>query len=112
MEHRCGMRVRTSMRARLSSPSRALTGRIIELSLSGAFVALPEPIPEQTRLVVEIAAPGGAGSTPWRVSAHVVRRSETGVGIEWDVFAPWPVLTLLRTLHTRSSESLSETGYA
>ncbi len=96
MEHRCGTRVQTSIRARLRSPSRTLTGRIIDLSLSGAFVALPDSIPEQTRLVVEVAARGTFGSTPWRVPAHVVRRSETGVGIEWDAFAPWPVLTLLR----------------
>lgn len=96
MEHRCGTRVRTSIKARLSLPSRALTGRIIDLSLSGAFVALSEPIPEQTRLVVEIAVRGDSESTPWRVPAHVVRRSEAGVGIEWDAFAPWPVLTLLR----------------
>jgi hypothetical protein len=96
MEHRCGRRVRMSLGARLGSPSRSLFGRVVDLSLSGAFVALPDPIPEQTRLVVEVAARGGFGSTPWRVPAHVVRRSESGVGIEWDEFAPWPVLALLR----------------
>jgi len=96
MEHRCGTRVRTSIRARLSSPSRSFTGWIIDLSLSGAFIALPDSIPEQARLVVEVVAHGGIVSAPWRVPAHVVRRSEAGVGVEWDAFAPWPVLTLLR----------------
>ena len=96
MEHRCGARVRTSIEARLGFPTRSLTGWIIDLSLSGAFIALPDSIPEQTKLVVEVAAGGSLGSAPWHVPAHVVRRSETGVGIEWDTFAPWPVLAVLR----------------
>jgi hypothetical protein len=123
MEHRCGTRLPTSIRARLGSPSGSLTGRIIDLSLSGAFVALSDPIPEETRLIVDVAGREGFGSTPSRVPAHVVRRSETGVGIEWDTFAPWPVLTLLRrhtcsdslsTSHSSSvlSETLPETDYA
>ena len=123
MEHRCGTRLPTSLRARVDSPSGSLTGRIIDLSLSGAFVALSDPIREQTRLIVEIAGSEGFGSTVSRVPAHVVRRSATGVGVEWDTFAPWPVLTLLRrrtcndslsTSHCSSvlSEPLPETDYA
>lgn len=118
MEHRCGTRVRTSISVRLNLPSDILTGRIIDLSLSGAFVALSDPIPEQTRLMVEVAAGGGFGSAPWRVPAHVVRRSETGVGIEWDAFAPWPILALLRreacseALAQIGDGSLAETSYA
>lgn len=119
MEHRCGTRIPTSMRVRLNMPSRILVGRILNLSLSGAFVALPERLPEQTRLVVEATAQGGFGSTPrWRVPAHVVRTSDGGVGLEWDAFAPWPILTLLRRTafsapRVPSSEKISvETRYA
>ena len=97
MEHRCGTRVPMSMSVRLDMPSRVLEGRILNLSLSGAFVSTPERLPEQTKLVVEMSLQGELGSMrPWRVPAHIVRVSDTGFGLEWDAFAPWPILTLLR----------------
>ena len=98
MEHRCGTRVQMSMGVRLELQSQTVTGQILDLSLSGAFIASPERIPEQTRVVVEVvAAPKeSASAPPWFVPAHVVRGSEAGVGIEWDAFAPWPILSLLR----------------
>jgi hypothetical protein len=97
MEHRCGTRVPMSMAIRLSLPSRTLTGRIVNVSLSGALVTVAERIPEQTRLVVEMDASHQAGSTPPSpILAHVVREADGCVGLEWCVFAPWPVLNLLR----------------
>ncbi len=119
MEHRCGTRVPLSMRVRLDLPSQVLVGRILNLSLSGAFVALPERLPEQTPLIVEVTAQRGFGSVPeWRVPAHVVRASDAGIGLEWDAFAPWPILTLLRHTAFRGPRASSsdkvplETRYA
>lgn len=119
MEHRCGTRVPMTMRVRLDMRSQVLVGRILNLSLSGAFVALPERLPEQTRLVVEASAHGELGSMrPWRIPAHVVRISDTGVGLEWDAFAPWPILTLLRRAAANEPHSFvfekapEETRYA
>lgn len=97
MEHRCGTRVPMSMRTRLELPSKVLIGQIANLSLSGAFVAVPECIPDQTKLLVTVSVRGGFGSKRrWRVPAHVVRGSDAGVAVEWDTFAPWPILSLLR----------------
>lgn len=119
MEHRCGTRVPMWMRVRLDMPSQVLAGRILNLSLSGAFVAIPERLPEQARLVVEVAAQGGLDPMPrWRVPAHIVRTSDAGLGLEWDVFAPWPILTLLRRTASGAPRSFSsgkipmETRYA
>ncbi len=96
MEHRCGTRVPTSLTARLVLPSRALSARLEDVSLSGAFVAITERIPDQTRLIVELS-PNEIDSGPSScIAAHVVRETPAGVGIEWCAFAPWAVLSLLR----------------
>ena len=96
MEHRCGTRVPIFATVRLVLPTRTLSACLENVSLSGAFVAVAERIPEQTRLVVELAKQESGMTPPWRIPAHVVRETKAGIGIEWSAFAPWAVTRLLR----------------
>ena len=96
MEHRCGTRVPMSVTIRLVLPSGSISARLENVSLSGAFLAVAERIPEQTQLVVELAKQESGMPPPWRIPAHVVRETSTGIGIEWSAFAPWAVMSLLR----------------
>jgi hypothetical protein len=96
MEHRCGTRIPMSVTVRLVLPSRVISAQLENVSLSGAFVAVAECIPEQTRLVVELASQESDMTPPWRIPAHVVRETRTGIGIEWAAFAPCAVMSLLR----------------
>ena len=96
MEHRCGIRVPMSLTVRLVLPSGFVNARIDNVSLSGAFVAVDERIPEQTQLFVELEKGESGMTPPWRIPGHVVRETVDGVGIEWSTFAHWAVLSLLR----------------
>jgi hypothetical protein len=96
MEHRCGTRVPISLTVRLVLPSRSISARIENVSLSGAFIEVGERIPEQTQLIVELAKEESGMTPPWRIPGHVVRETAAGIGIEWSSFAPWAVLSLLR----------------
>jgi PilZ domain len=92
MEHRCGTRFPLSTLARLHvSTGDLMHGRIGNVSLSGAFIAIPARVPVWTRLEVELASQA-SGSVP----AYVVRETDGGVGLEWCELAPWPILRLLR----------------
>ena len=62
--------------------------RIEDLSLSGAKIRLSVPLPALARWNVRI----GEHVVP----AWIVRRTTSGVGVEWCEFAPGVVATLLR----------------
>lgn len=99
MEHRHGNRIATSFPIHIEMASCTLPGRIVDVSLSGAFVEVGVRIPEHTQVTVVSAAYKSArNKNPdrWRISAHVARRSINGVGLEWDQFAPVPILDLMR----------------
>jgi len=91
-----------SVTIRLVLPSGAISARLENISLGGAFVAVAEHIPEQTQLVVELAKHESGMSPPWRIPAHVVRETAAGIGIEWSAFAPWAVMNLLRRNSSRT----------
>ena len=96
MEHRCGTRVQMSVTVRLVLPSGPIRARLENVSLSGAFVAVSERIPEQSQLVLELPKQESGMTPPWRIPAHVVRETKAGIGIEWSAFAPWAIMSLLR----------------
>ena len=85
----------------MAHPFAKRDGRLIDLSVSGAYIKTLVPIRARCRLEVALL------STPWAkheakiVSAYVTRRYREGVGIEWCEFAPAPVGSLLRAVARR-----------
>jgi hypothetical protein len=96
MEHRWGERIRMDMPVRVSANEVAgIRGCIRDLSLSGALLkidadlrlhALPPPSPRPAILL-----------------AHVSRKREEIVGLEWCEFAPTVVKDLLRSRSVRGA---------
>ena len=89
MEHRWGARrvigQPVELHRRGADP---LLGRIVDLSVSGAFIHTDGAVPPLARL--EVVIDGIA------VPAWVVRRTAGGIGVEWCQFAPSAIGTILR----------------
>jgi PilZ domain len=104
MEHRWGKRSALDIGVRLRLGSGAVdTGRLVNASLSGAFVRTGHCLPGFTRVVVELDRGAARQSVPQRIPAYVVRVAPDGLGLEWSEFAPPAIATLLaRTVAVRS----------
>jgi hypothetical protein len=104
MEHRWGKRSALDIGVRLRLGSGAVdTGRLVNASLSGAFVRTGHCLPAFTRVVVELESGAARQSAPQRTPAYVVRVAPDGLGLEWSEFAPPTIATLLaRTVAVRS----------
>ncbi len=98
MEHRWGRRIALKIPVRLIvGAGEPLLGQMLNVSISGAFVEAPRPLPLWARIHVELILqhhPITRGGTE-RVSAHVTRTAGDGVGIEWCDLAPYSVRVLL-----------------
>ena len=66
------------------------------LSLSGAFIDIDCDLRIHTVIEVSIALPPPSFCTAV-IKAHVVRKIEEGVGIEWSEFAPHIIKDLVRS---------------
>jgi len=102
-EHRWGARIRVSIPVHVTSPSTTrFDGRIKNLSLSGALMTANSELPLNSRIEVtlELPAPLPGGAV---IAAHVARRVNGEVGIEWCQFAPNAVKDLLRSPTVRLS---------
>jgi hypothetical protein len=96
MEHRWGKRSALDIGVRLRLGSGAVdTGRLVNASLSGAFVRTSHCLPAFSRVVVELDSGAARQSAPQRIPAYVVRVAPDGVGLEWSEFAPPAIATLL-----------------
>jgi hypothetical protein len=71
-------------------------GYMKNLSLSGAFVDTDCDLRIRTVIEVSIALPPPSSCTTV-IRAHVVRKIEEGVGIEWSEFAPSIIKDLVRS---------------
>jgi hypothetical protein len=85
VEHRWGSRTAIDVPVRFIVPPATIgTGRITNVSMTGAFLETCALLRPMSLLYVEmIQVPNGHGGRSKRLSACVVRRTETGVGIEW-----------------------------
>jgi hypothetical protein len=83
MEHRWGARQPTDVKVRFVSPSKIGTGRLLNISVTGAFMKTKA----QMRLlsVVDLlpAASRLRKKKRRRLAACVVRQDSVGVGLEW-----------------------------
>jgi hypothetical protein len=88
MEHRYGVRRPCKLRVLVStSGGMAGTGRLRNISMSGAFIETPLPLPMYAQL--RVAALHGDGSSHLlEFPAVVVRHDADGVGVEWGDATP------------------------
>lgn len=98
MEHRWGQRMPVNVTARVGErPASRHVARVVDVSISGAFLRIGLPVDDLHPVHIEIPTCGRKRSRAL-IEAYVVRRGEDGVGVEWAEFAPEPVMALLSTL--------------
>jgi hypothetical protein len=106
MEHRWGSRKAIDVPVRfIALPATIGTGRITNVSMTGAFLETRAELRPMAVLYVEMIQMLHEPGTRKRLSASVVRRTDLGVGIEWCEAASKSALYV----HLRSSSRL-ETG--
>jgi hypothetical protein len=97
MEHRLGQRFVVDIPIRLTLPLLGeVQGRLTNLSLSGAFISTQMNVRVMSRLQVFIEIPADGSEDAVSIAAHVIRKTDHGVGVEWYDFAPAAVAALLR----------------
>jgi hypothetical protein len=101
LEHRWGQRVRVNLPVRLSASAIAeVDGCIKNLSLSGALMKAEGELRLHTLIEVHIDLPPPLSRVAV-LNAHVSRKLNHGVGIEWCEFAPAVVKELIRAPSVR-----------
>jgi len=79
-------------------------GRIINVSISGAFVETPLPAPLFSYVQVHFTGMSHGKRTQMAVEAQVVRRDDSGFGVEWSEFAPEAIRALVMVPPFRMTE--------
>lgn len=105
MEHRWGNRrdinrtVHIETRAGVAS-----RGRITNVSISGAFVRTALPAPLFSHIRLQFTGMVHGKRAPISVEGQVVRKDESGFGVEWSEFAADAVRALVLVPPYRSTE--------
>jgi PilZ domain len=81
MEHRWGRRQPTDLKVRVASTDKIGSGRLLNISMTGAFVATRMPL--RLLSVVYVASSSSRRVRTSGMAAFVVRRDADGVGLEW-----------------------------
>jgi hypothetical protein len=88
MEHRWGQRRSTNVSVRfITMPSTTGTGRLVNISPTGAFMETNLNLRLLSLVYLELAEQPTSSGLSGRLAATVVRRDPTGVGLEWCEFA-------------------------
>lgn len=96
MEHRWGWRLRVDLTARVGDSAGFMSvARLRDVSVSGAFVETAAILRAFSSVDVQFRTHHGNNSRV--LSAHVVRTTPDGVGVEWREFAPNEVSRLMET---------------
>ena len=95
MEHRWGSRKSIDVPVRfIALPDTIGTGRIVNVSMTGAFLETRAELRPRAMLHLEMIYPERCG----RLTASVVRHSDLGVGLEWcEAAAKSPLYARLRS---------------
>jgi hypothetical protein len=97
MEHRWGKRIRMDMPVQVSADQvPGIRGFMRNLSLSGALLKIDADLRLHALIEVSVELPPPS-PRPAILLAHVSRKREGDVGIEWCKFAPIVVKDLLRS---------------
>jgi hypothetical protein len=84
MEHRWGRRHTMDVPVRfVALPATIGTGRVINMSVTGAYMETTVPLRKMSVLFLEPSIVPGANGRVRRIAASVVRHDERGVGLEW-----------------------------
>jgi PilZ domain len=106
LEHRWGARVQVNIPIRVEArPLPMGSGWMKDLSLSGALIESDRDLRLHTLVEVSIALPPPSSRTAV-LKAHVSRKFDEGVGIEWCEFAPSIIKDLVRSASRSSSIDL------
>jgi hypothetical protein len=106
MEHRWGIRRKLDAGVKLYVRSRhPVSGRLLNASSSGGYVATGAPLPIMTRVHITLGCGNRLSHGRHRIAAYVVRSDARGIGLEWQEFAPVPVLALIDPLETTPTHS-------
>jgi hypothetical protein len=107
MEHRWGLRRTLDVGVKLYGQANVPTsGRMLNASASGAYIAMGARLAAMSRVHVAFeGSPPGGGGRP-RIAAYVVRSDARGIGIEWQEFAPDPVLALIERVQAFPARAL------
>jgi len=95
MEHRWGIRQPLDVGIKLyvgSKPPKLC--RLLNASSSGAYVLTDTPLPIMTPVQLALGWNHLQHTDRHRIAAYVVRSDARGIGIEWQDFAPLPVLAM------------------
>jgi hypothetical protein len=107
MEHRWGERLQVDFPVRVTALRFSVrTGRLTDLSVSGALIHADLDARLLCRIQVAIMMPLWSKHEPPLVEAYVARKHKNGFGVEWCEFAPPSIGNLLRTLATRPHSHL------
>jgi hypothetical protein len=102
MEHRWGERVGVDIPVRITGhPFSVRTGRLSNLSISGAFIRADVDVRLLTRILVAIELPHRPKRGAPMIPAFVARKFKDGIGIEWCEFKPPEVNRLLQSTSAR-----------
>ena len=96
MEHRLGTRVTTFLAVRIVQARAVLAfGRMLNASLSGAYIETSAPLPLLSRIDVVCGQSCSDRAECSGVAAYVTRVGSNGVGVEWLEFAPAAIRQLM-----------------
>jgi len=96
-ERRWGPRIQVDLPVRLSlDAGRVETGRMRNLSISGAWIECAAELPTFTPLRVEVLAGSQAIHDRIELGARVVRAEHPCLGIEWREFEPQALVDLIK----------------
>lgn len=102
MEHRWGERVGVDIPVRITGhPFTVRTGRLSNLSVSGAFIRADVDVRPLSRILVAIELPQRPKRDAPMIPAFVARKLKDGIGIEWCEFKPPAINRLLQTSAAR-----------
>jgi hypothetical protein len=85
MEHRYGARYVSAIDVYVKTHSGRLAarGRLLDVSISGAFVSTSLPIAPLSSITLEVISMVNSVRRWKPIEAQVIRRTESGLGIEW-----------------------------
>jgi hypothetical protein len=112
MEHRRGLRHDTDVAVRfVALPATIGTGRVTNISLTGAFMETTCKLPLKCVIYIEgleTLKERGKPPTRNRLAATVVRRCSAGVGLEW--CTQWSQSIFESRIDTGASAALPDEG--
>lgn len=96
MEHRWGKRIPVDIGVRISArPSTIGVGRIMDLSMSGAWISAHLNLPLLAHVMVILDSTHARKHEAPSIGAYVTRTSREGFGVEWYELDPAPFGDLL-----------------